>query len=67
MDGSEKIIEAQLFSRKAFFNNLTQEDISEEDYAHALNVWDKFYTKMLGDYHDLYLKTDVFLSTDVFE
>ena len=36
-------------------------------YEHVLNVWKKFKTKTVKNYHDLYLKCDVSLSADVFE
>ena len=41
--------------------------IYEVEYQHARNVWDKFGLKNMGDYHDLYLKTDVVLLTNIFE
>ena len=47
--------------------NEKDECISEKDYLHAVNVCNKFKMKSLGDYHDLYLNTDVFLLTDVFK
>ena len=31
------------------------------------NVWNKFKLKNMGDYHDLYLETDMILSANVFE
>ena len=56
-----------LFRKKdAFFSQLTGE-ISDEDFSHAKEVWEKFEMKSLGEYHDLYLKTDVFLLADVVE
>ena len=47
-------------------NSLRQENISEEDYKRAQQVLDTFSSTSLGDYHDLYLKTDVMLLVDVF-
>ena len=43
------------------------EHISEEDYAHAQNVWKAFSCKTLGDYHDVYLRSDVLIVADVLE
>ena len=50
-----------------FKNDLTGDLITEENYKHFLDVCDKFNIKTLGEYHDLYLKSDVLLLCDVFE
>ena len=50
-----------------FYNKLSDSDISDEDYEHAQIVWKTFQMTNFGQYHDLYLKTDVILLTDVFE
>ena len=36
--------------------------ISDKEYEHVLNVWNKFEMKTMKDYHDLYLKCDVLFS-----
>ena len=41
--------------------------ISEEDYQHAQHVWKEFGIHNLGDYHDLYLRTDVVLLENVYK
>ena len=50
-----------------FFSSLKAICISEKDYLKANNIWNVFKTNTMGNYDDLYLKTDVLLVADVFE
>ena len=67
MDSWEKFDETSLPDKKAFYSNLNLEDITDEDYAHAQNVWGVFETRNCGKYHDLYVQSDTLLLADVFE
>ena len=59
--------ETQLPPKDAFYSNLNMSSIGEEDYQHAQRVWKEFGIRDLGDYHDLYLRTDVVLLANVYE
>ena len=63
----DRFNETQLPPISAFYSNLNMSSISEEDYQHAQRVWKEFGIRNLGDYHDLYLRTDVVLLANVFE
>lgn len=67
MDSWKKYDETKLPLQENFYNSLSMEHISEDDYNHALLVWRKFNIRNLGEYTDLYLKSDVLLLCDVFE
>ena len=67
MDDFSKFEEITLPAKDKFYSRLSDEHISDENFKHAQDVWEAFECKTLGDYHDLYLKTDVNLLTDVFE
>ena len=67
MGSFEMFSEDKLPDRCEFFSSLKKKSISEKNYLHDLDVWNKFKMKPLGDYRDLYLKTDVLLWADVFE
>ena len=66
MDGFEKF-EKRLPKQTSFFSRLNQEKVSDEDFAHAQRVWKEFGCKNMGDFHDLYLLSDVLLLADVME
>ena len=67
MDSFKKFSEDKLPNRCKFFASLKGKCISEKDYLKANNNWNVFKTNTMGDYQDLYLKTDVSLLADVFE
>ena len=67
MDTLERLKETKLPPKEAFYSKLNNEDISDEDYAHAQKVWRVFKIEHFKDYHNLYNKTDVLLLADVFE
>ena len=67
MNSWERFQETQLPAQEFFHSKLTDGNVSAEDYQHGQVVWDAFDCKHLGDYHDLYMKSDVLLLADVFE
>ena len=67
MNSFDKFNDEHLPSKEQFYSRLTEEDITNDDYTKAKQIWKHFDIKNMGEYHDLYLKTDVLLLTDVFE
>ena len=63
----DRFEETQLLPISAFYSNLNMSSISKEDYQYAQRVWKEFQIHNLGDYHDLYLRTDVVLLANVYE
>ena len=49
-DNFEKFSETQLPLKSSFFNSLKDEDITQEVYDHAKNVFEQFRCRSLGDY-----------------
>ena len=62
-----KFFETQLPPKKEFYSKLNDEDITDDEYQHAINVWNTFKCQNIRDYHNLYLNSDVLLLADVFE
>ena len=67
MNSFDKFNDQHLPSKEQFYSTLTEEDITNDDYTKAKQIWKHYDIKNMGEYHDLYLKTDVLLLTDVFE
>ena len=66
MSNFEKFKE-QLPTKEKFYSLLTSKKVSDKEYEHILNVWNKFKMKTLKYYYDLYLKCDILLLAGVFE
>ena len=66
-DSFDRLSSTSLPPKESFHSILNDSGITEEDYQHAQNVWETFGMMTLKDYHDLYLKSDVLLLSDVFE
>lgn len=58
--------EKTLPPKMCFYNKLTEEDISDNEYQHALKVWKKFKCVYFEDYLKIYLFVDCLLLADVF-
>ena len=71
MTSFERFDETKLPPQEAFFSHLKGKSVKDVDYAHARLVWDTFAAEKadgeytMGDYHDLYLLSDVLLLADV--
>ena len=67
IDSFVKFNKTELPTKEEFYSILSDEHITDEDYQHAKNVWNTFKLQSMGEYHNLYLKSDILLLADVFE
>ena len=67
MDCFEKFELTKLPTKDEFFSVHNDQHITNREHYHARKVWETFNLKNMGEYHDLYLKSDVLLLADVFE
>ena len=67
MDSWDRFEETSLPPSSSFYSKLNMSGVSDKDYEHALKVWKDFGIRNLGEYHDLYLRTNVILLANVFE
>ena len=66
-DNTNKYNEQKLPNKEEFFNKINNKNISDDDYNHAKNVFEKFKCENLLDYSILYLKSDICHLSDVFQ
>ena len=66
LDNWEKFNETQkkkfkITKKGEFYSNLNMENITDSDYNHANRICKDFEIRNLGEYLDLYLKSDILL------
>ena len=67
MTSWDKFKETELPPIEAFYSSFNMSNINDDDYQHEQHVWKAFDIHNLGEYHDLYLRTDVSLLANVYE
>ena len=67
MNDWEKFTQTALPEKEELYSNINMEDITDADYIHPKRVCKDFETKHLGEYHDLYFKSDTLLLAVVFK
>lgn len=65
LDGPEKLAEDRLPPKSAFFDSVSEKNISDDEYHHAQAMWDAMKMRTLKDYVETFLLTNVLLLTDV--
>ena len=63
----DKLYETKLPHRKYFYSRLYNEHIKPKEYARAIKVFQHFKCKNILEYHELYLKADVLLLSDIWK
>ena len=63
----KKIDETNLLPKEKYFNRLNASRISNSDYENSKGLWREFGITKISEFHDLYLKSDVWLLANVFE
>ena len=61
MDSWDKFEETNQPSIEKFYSNPNMSGVSDGDYEHACSIWREFGIRNMGEFHDLYLRTDVIL------
>lgn len=67
MDSFEKMDVKKYPKKEVFFSRLSNDGVSDEDYARGLRMWKGFGCKTMKDYTELYCKLDVLLLESLFE
>ena len=67
MNSFKRFSEDELPDQSKCFSSLKDSGVNEKEYEKACNIWKVFKIKNFGEYHNLYLKTDLLLLVDVFE
>ena len=67
MDSWDRFEDTSFPPASSFYSKLNMSGVSNQDYKQACNVWRDFGIKNMGEYHDLYLRTDVILLANVFK
>ena len=67
MDNWGRFEETTLPPVSSFHSKLNMSGVSNQDYEDVCKVWRDFGIGNLGEYHDLYLRTDVILLANVFK
>ena len=53
--------QTELPTKEQFYSVLNDQHITNGEYGHARKVWETFNIKTVGEYHDLYLKSDLYI------
>ena len=67
MDNWDRFAEPTLPPKSSFYSKLNMSGVRDQDYEHTCKVWRDFGIRNLGEYHNLYLHTDVILLANVFK
>ena len=67
MNSWDRFNETKLPSKESFYSNLYMSGVGDKEYEHACDVWNEFNIRNMGEYQDLYLKTDTILLANAFE
>ena len=61
LDSWDRFKETSLSSIERFYSSLNMSGISDSNHKHTQSVWREFRIRNIGEYHDLYVRTDVVL------